>query len=193
MAKKTISQLIKLYFINHPREDLEHGPVVDWVTEQYLKEHKTPPRDIWRGIRKLHQDGYLIKVQDGIYRYDPGFIENRELEDFSPSQKELIFKRDNFRCVICGLGVNDGVTIHADHIKPKDLGGKAEINNGQTLCATHNFRKKNYKQTESGKRMFIRLYEAAKALGDSKTMEFCKEILETYDEYDINGHISWKP
>jgi len=192
MVKKTVTDLIKEYFCAHPNEDLEHGPVVDWVTEQWLKTHSTPPRDPWRAIRALHQKGFLIKVRKGVYRYDPGAVRERELEDFTPEQKEEIFRRDNYRCVICGRGRQDGYEIHADHIIPKDLGGKAEVANGQTLCSIHNLRKKNYKQTETGKRMFIRLYELAKSFGDSKIMRFCKEILEIFEKHHINDHIEWK-
>jgi hypothetical protein len=94
--------------------------------------------------------------------------------------------------LVCGLGREHGLEIHVDHIKPKDLGGKAEISNGQTLCAIHNFRKKNYGQTETGKKMFIRLYEASKSIGDEKTMAFCQEVLEVYDQCNINGHIKWE-
>ena len=36
---KSISDLIMKYFKKHPNEDLQHGPVVDWVTEQYLKDN----------------------------------------------------------------------------------------------------------------------------------------------------------
>jgi len=180
------------YFYAHPNEDLEHGPVVDWVTEQWLKSHDTPPRDPWRVIRALHQKGVLIKVRKGVYRYDPKAVNERELEDFTPEQKEEIFRRDNYRCVIGGRGRQDGYEIHADHIIPKDLGGKAEVSNGQTLCSIHNFRKKNYKQTETGKRMFIRLYELAKSLGDEAMMRFCEEILEVFEKHSINGHIEWR-
>ena len=70
--------------------------------------------------------------------------------------------KKKYKYVICGRGKADGVEIQADHIKPKELGGKAEIENGQTLCAQHNFQKKYYKQTETGKKFFIRLYEVAK-------------------------------
>ena len=82
--------------------------------------------------------------------------------------------------------------MHADHIKPKDLGGEATIDNGQTLCAQHNFRKKNYKQTETGKKMFTRLYELSKAIGDAETQKFCAQILEVFEQNNINGHIEWK-
>ncbi len=191
MSDKTVSQLIKEYFYVHPNEDLKHGPIVDWVTEEWLKTHETPPRDPWRAIRALHQQGFLIKVKKGVYRYDPASVNQRELEDFTPEQKEEIFKRDNYRCVICGRGPQNGYEIHADHIIPKDLGGKAEISNGQTLCSVHNFRKKNYKQTETGKKMFIHLYELSKEIGDINTMRFCEEVLETFEKHHINDHIEW--
>jgi hypothetical protein len=192
MTDKTVGEWILEYFYAHPNEDLAHGPVVDWVTEQWLKSHNTPPRDPWRAIRALHQRGFLIKVRKGVYRYDPTVARERELEDFTPEQKEEIFKRDNYRCVICGRGRHDGYEIHADHIIPKDLGGKAVVANGQTLCSIHNFRKKNYKQTETGKKMFIRLYGLAKSLGDEKMMRFCEEILETFEKHHVNDHIEWK-
>lgn len=193
MVDKTVRELIMEYFYAHPNEDLKHGPIVDWVTEQWLKSHRTPPRDPWRAIRALHQQGLLIKVRKGVYRYDPRAVIERELEDFTPEQKEEIFRRDNYRCVICGRGRHNGYEIHADHIIPKDLGGKAEVSNGQTLCSIHNFRKRNYKQTETGKKMFIHLYELAKSLGDTETMRFCEEILETFEKHHINDHIEWKP
>ncbi len=128
-----------------------------------------------------------------IYRYDPDNTEFKDLEDFNAQQKNEIFKRDGYRCVVCGLGPADGIEIQADHIKPKELGGRAEIENGQTLCATHNFRKKHYKQTETGKKMFIRLYELAIAEGDDKLAEFCETILEQYETHGINDHIKWTP
>ena len=136
-----------------------------------------------------HQEGHLIKIKKGVYKYHPENIRLRVLKEFTPEQKEVIFNRDNYRCVICGLGRADGAEIHADHIKPKDLGGEAEIENGQTLCAPHNFKKKNYRQTETGKRMFIRLYELARKSNDSQTQRFCADILEVYEKNNINGHI----
>ena len=188
---RTIRNLLLEFFKGHVNQEVEHGPVVDWVTTQWLLEHDTPPRDPWRGIRSLHQEGILIKVKKGVYKYDPTAVAYRELEDFTPEQKGLIFKRDNYRCVICGRGPQDGIEIHADHIKPKDKGGKAEISNGQTLCAEHNFKKKNYKQTETGKKMFILLYNLAKKEGDDELMKFCEEILNVFEKNGVNGHIEW--
>ena len=170
-------------------KDIGSSPVVDWVTEQYLKEHLEPPRDPWRAIRKLHQEGKLIKVRKGIYRYDPDYIKEVELFEFPPDIKVEIFKRDNHQCVVCGRGMVDGVELCADHVKPKDKGGDNSIENGQTLCMEHNLMKKNYSQTEAGKRYFIKIYEQAIATGDNKIVKFCKDVFDIYDKYRINGHI----
>lgn len=186
---KTIADLIMEYFRKHPKEDLKHGPVVDWVEEQYFKLYNKKPRDTWRGIRKLHQEGILIKVKKGVYRYDPDRIQHKELYQFPPEIKEAIFKRDGYKCVVCGRGKEDGVEIHADHKIPLDKGGTNTIDNGQTLCSEHNFLKKNYSQTEFGKKFLIRLYNDAIKSNDEKMIEFCKEIFDIYDKYKINGHI----
>jgi len=186
------SDLIMEYFEKNPNREIEHPEIVDWATTEYKKRTGEVLRDPDRAIRKLSQKGQLIKIGKGKYKYDPDFVINRELEDFSPEQKEAIFKRDDYRCVMCGRGRKDGVEIHADHIKPKDLGGKAEIENGQTLCAQHNFQKKNLNQTETGKKMFIRLYELANKCKDDKLKNFCSDVLEEYEKHHINGHVVWE-
>lgn len=188
----TQEEIIKEYFVAHPNKDIKHPEVVDWVTEEYKKRTGNVLRDPDRAIRKMAQSGFLIKVAKGVYRYDPDHVVKRELEDFTEAQKEAIKKRDGYKCVICGLGPADGVEIQVDHIRPKDLGGKAEIDNGQTLCAKHNFRKKNYGQTEMGKKMFVNMYNVAKKLGDDETLAFCTEILEVYEKRKIDTHIVWK-
>ncbi len=190
--KKSIKDLLIEYFKAHPKEDMSHGPVVDWVEIKYKQLYKKKPRDTWRSIRNLHEIGFLTKVKKGIYRYDPDTVEKRELDDFTSEQKAEILKRDEYKCVICGKGKKDGMELHIDHIKPKYLGGKSIIENGQTLCAQHNFIKKTLKQTETGKKMFIRLYELAKKEKNEDLKKFCADILETYERYEINGHIIWK-
>jgi len=180
------------YFKKNPNRDIPHPEIVDWATAEWLAITGKVLRDPDRAIRKLSQNGFLVKVSKGVYRYDPELANKRELEDFSPAQKEAIMKRDNYRCVVCGRGKENGVELHVDHIKPKDQGGRAIIENGETLCAQHNFQKKNYKQTESGKRFFIRLYEMAKSTDDMALKDFCAQILEVYDKNGVNGHIIWE-
>ncbi len=189
---KSIRDLLIEYFKAHTKKDMSHGPVVDWVEARYKRLYNKKPRDTWRSIRNLHEIGFLIKVKKGIYRYDPEATKERELEDFTPEQKEAILKKDDYKCVICGRSKKEGIELHIDHIKPKYLGGKSIIENGQTLCAQHNFIKKTLKQTETGKKMFIRLYELAKSEDNKELKNFCTQILETYERHNINSHIVWK-
>lgn len=172
-------------------QEIAHPEVVDFVTDKWEKLTGTKFRDPDRAIRQLAQEGFLIKIKKGVYKYDPDFVQHRELGDFSPAQKKEILKRDGYKCVICGRGRAEGVELHVDHIKAKDLGGKATIENGQTLCAEHNFKKKNLGQTETGKKMFIRLYELARKNNDENLKQFCEEILQVFEKHNINGHIEW--
>ncbi len=77
-------------------------------------------------------------------------------------------------------------------LRQLNVGGLATIENGQTLCTQHNLRKKKLKQTETGKDMFIRLYELAKKENNQELQEFCIAILNTFEDFNINGHIEWR-
>lgn len=185
----TISDLIMEYFRAHPKEDLEHAPVVDWVEEHYLELYEKKPRDPWRAIRKLYQEGKLIKVKKGVYRYDPDYVHDVELRDFSQKTKEAALKRDGYRCVFCERGEKEGVELTVDHIIPRDQGGTNDVSNAQTLCTQCNLMKKNYSQTGAGKRYFIKIYEKAVANNDERIINFCRCIFNCYDKHEVNSNI----
>lgn len=184
--------IIKEYFEMNPDIEIHTKDVVDWVTSTYLERTGKIFRDPDRGIRSLYQRGFLQKISKGIYKYDPQYAQNKQQQDFTSTQKKEILRRDGYKCVICGASRENGVELHVDHIKPKDMGGLATIENGQTLCSQHNFLKKNLKQTETGKKMFIRLYELAKKENNQKLQDFCIKVLNTFEDFNINGHIEWR-
>jgi 5-methylcytosine-specific restriction endonuclease McrA len=186
---KTVEQLIMEYFEAHLREEVMQGDIAIWVMQEYKKEHGRECLDPWRSVRRLYQEGILIKVRKGVYKYIPELAERKELPDFPPEVKEEIFTRDGYKCVVCNRGKKDGVEIHADHIRAIDSGGTNTADNGQTLCSEHNLLKKNYSQTEAGKRYFIKLYHQAIAKGDKKMIKFCKQIFDAYNKHKINRHI----
>jgi len=189
------TEFVKEWFIKRADRDISHEESKAGIEDDYLKITKKRFEDVDRTIRKLAQIGFLIKIKKGWYRYDPKKAKVRNLEDFSAADKKIILKRDEYKCVICGKGAKEGIDLQVDHIKPKELGGTATISNGQTLCASHNFRKKISSQTETGKKMFIRLLESVKDSEDqnaSRIEKFCEEILKVYDKHDIDGHIDWK-
>jgi len=195
--KKIISQteFVKEWFIKRPNRDISHEESKAGIEDEYLKITNKRFEDVDRSIRKLAQIGFLIKIKKGWYRYDPKKASLRTLEDFTLADKKIILERDGYACVICGKSEKDGVDLQVDHIKPKELGGNATISNGQTLCASHNFQKKISSQTETGKKMFIRLLESVQNSDDknaSKIEKFCEEILKVFEKHDIDSHIKWK-
>ena len=189
MKKTTQLEILMEFFKKHPNKDVAHPQVVDWAVRQWKKKTGEVFRDPDRGIRSLHEKGFLIKVKKGV---NPEKVEYKPIKNFTDKQKKAIFKRDKYKCVICGKGKKEGVELHADHIKPKFFGGKSTVINGQTLCSRHNFLKKNLKQTETGKKMFIRLYKLSKKEQNKRLKKFCSDVLKVYKKYDINGHIDWE-
>jgi hypothetical protein len=193
--QKKISQaeLVRKYFLARPNVDITHEESKKALEEEWLKLTGNRFEDSDRAIRKLKDEGFLIKVAKGIYRYDPNFAHTQELHDFDDKTKKLVLERDNFKCVVCGLGRENGAELHIDHKKPKSLGGLNTIENGQTLCSSHNFLKKNYSQLELGKRIFLRLQEElahSEITPETNLKSFVEEILETYEKYQVDSHIT---
>lgn len=194
MGDKNISQseLIISYYKARPNIEIKHSEVVDWATKEFLKRTGKIFRDPDRAVRKASQAGTLIKVSKGVYMYDPDHAKRDDLYDFTPQQKAEILKRDGYRCVVCGRGNAEGVDLQIDHVKPKDKGGKNTLQNGQTLCGQHNFIKKNYSQTEAGKRFFIKLHEQAKVINDKQMLAFSDAILAVYQKFGYDQQIDQK-
>lgn len=66
MKKITQSEIVMEYFKNHSLRDIKHPEVVDWVTQEYKRRTGKIFRDPDRQIRKLHQQGLLVKVAKGV-------------------------------------------------------------------------------------------------------------------------------
>jgi uncharacterized protein YozE (UPF0346 family) len=52
----------------------------------------------------------------------------------TPTVRFNVFKRDNYRCKMCGRDVSDGVKLEVDHIIARANGGSNEDDNLWTLC-----------------------------------------------------------
>jgi 5-methylcytosine-specific restriction endonuclease McrA len=114
------------------------------------------------------------------------------LDDFDESMRLKVKERDRFSCVVCGLGEKDGVELQVDHITPRSKGGKAQLDNAQTLCGSHNYRKNKLSQLELGDRMFRRLKKNAQAsrtenIDADRVIEFCDEVLAIYKKYGFGS------
>ncbi len=58
----------------------------------------------------------------------------RKRDKISPSVRLQVFKRDSYKCKICGAKSDDGSHLVVDHITPVSRGGTSSIRNLQTLC-----------------------------------------------------------
>ena len=176
------------YFLERPDQNVEHDDIVPWIIGMYQQRFGKFCRDPDRAIRKLHDVGLLIKVSKGVYRFEPDAVSANIVDDFTEEMKMTVKRRDGQRCVVCGLGEADGIELQVDHITPRSKGGRAEIENAQTLCGSHNYRKNNLGQLELGSRMFERLRAQAKSTEQihsesSKVVSFCDEVIEIYKKY----------
>jgi hypothetical protein len=57
----------------------------------------------------------------------------------------LVFRRDSFKCAICGKtpAANPGIELVVDHVTPWSKGGETRLENLQTLCVECNSGKSN--------------------------------------------------
>ena len=199
MPEKKISQIefVRSYFLQRPMVIISHAQAKSDLETAYLTVMGKRLEDSDRAIRKLHGDGFLEKVAKGQYMYNPETSGKKEFDEFTQSEKNEIMKRDGYKCVVCGLGRENGLDLHIDHIKPRSMGGQGVIENGQTLCAPHNFIKKNFSQTETGKKSFIRMLEYVRSHPEdsySNELErFLLDVLGIYEKHGIDGHITWNP
>lgn len=52
-----------------------------------------------------------------------------------------VFMRDGFRCRYCGVSVDSGTVLHADHVIPESKGGPTTLDNLVTACIDCNLGK----------------------------------------------------
>jgi len=49
-----------------------------------------------------------------------------------------VYYRDGYRCVYCGIGVEDGARLTLDHVRSRDRGGNHSPRNVITCCCSCN-------------------------------------------------------
>lgn len=74
----------------------------------------------------VQDDNVKYGKKSWTYDFDKSDNEDEEWEDL----RDLILKRDRYRCIDCGFSKN----LTVDHIVPRHAGGSNEHDNLQTLC-----------------------------------------------------------
>lgn len=83
---------------------------------------------------------------------------NAKAPEYETSKRRCycILERDAFRCVYCGRSsVEDGVTLHVDHVVPRISGGADVAGNMVTACKECNLSKSGKRLDESLERRVL--------------------------------------
>lgn len=95
------------------------------------------------GIIRPKKESFRLAIRKGRLSYEKlrKTVKSRELrKGISLKLRYEIFKRDDFKCVLCGATAQDDLLM-IDHIKPVVKGGLNECENLRTLCRQCNLGK----------------------------------------------------
>lgn len=103
---------------------------IEAIVTMLIRDHKKAKRKQAREKRRLEYQ-------------DRRMANDEEHAKVTRAMRYDVLRRDNFHCVRCGRGREDGVKLHVDHIVPVSRGGKSVMSNLQTLCEDCNCGKGN--------------------------------------------------
>ena len=103
---------------------------IETIVTMFIRDHKKAKRKQAREKRRLENQ-------------DRRMANDAEHAKVTRAMRYDVLRRDNFHCVRCGRGREDGVKLHVDHIVPVSRGGKLVMSNLQTLCEDCNCGKGN--------------------------------------------------
>ncbi len=96
-------------------------------------------------IRDYQEDEINKLLSDGRKAYVDSIKKQNKKNNRTPLTKSIrheVFKKDNYKCVECGITKKE-TSLHVDHIIPVSRGGTDELSNLQTLCKVCNLSKAN--------------------------------------------------
>ncbi len=144
----TLKQSRLLYYEKKLFEKSKLKPIVDFYIHVRLycskingdiydsKHEKFYPEHVLSLIKRLNNKNGCFyndkNIWDALCRVERGRVSNK--------MRFSIYKRDGYKCKICGRGQTSDY-LEIDHIKPIAKGGKSEYSNLQTLCRECNKKK----------------------------------------------------
>ena len=144
-VKNEIEITDKYYYLNLENELIkeQYISIIDEVSFNIVVEYISP-----QGMNRLKKSKSfsIYEVKDREKRITNLTKEQKEYERLllTDSLRYDVFKRDNFKCVLCGASAkDDGVKLHCDHIIPISKGGKTVLSNLRTLCDRCNLGKRD--------------------------------------------------
>lgn len=174
------------HFQKNPNRYIDYDEIRREVSPIYKERYGREYKDMTVVRNLCNHEGLLIRKPKtkGVFKLNPNPKIKSNFE-FSQNDKTQILKRDNYVCSWCGKGINDGIKLVVDHIKPIAQGGTNSIENGQVLCEQHNLIKKGQSEIRSLKDLFQKRFKSAVKVNDQEMINFYTDILKVYKESNI--------
>jgi 5-methylcytosine-specific restriction protein A len=123
--------MVSKYVLDLTMGPLQMGPVVNGVMKIFLVERDL--RALAAGRAEFRPAPYNADFFE-LVALDPNTGRARGKIPIPPLMRLHVFARDGYRCRQCG----SAAALQADHVFPESRGGKLELANLQTLCASCN-------------------------------------------------------
>jgi hypothetical protein len=163
-------------------EQLRHK-IEDAYKRQFGKEFN----DVNRAARGLALQGRIQREPPNkakFYWYDPKL--EPTVEEFDEDDVREILERDGFACAVCKLGPADGVQVSVGYALSTRRGGKLDIRNGRTLCATHRWTLETAQDSDEAQHNWRKLREKLPAIGTPRSHHFWNEFVQLLKKYGID-------
>ena len=127
--------------------------------EELALKYKYSTRQIQRylkhiGFIRTRRESYKLAIKRGRMTYHHLRVDNKTSDirkTINPTQRYRILKRNDFKCISCGLGVKQNAVLQVDHIVELCRGGGNDDSNLQTLCIDCNIGKYHQNSINKGK------------------------------------------
>lgn len=104
------------------------------------------PRSVERiiknaGLTRTKSQAFRLAIKTGRMKYKrlgPGMSAKEFRRGITLTLRYAAFKRDGFKCTLCGHNVEDGMKLEVDHIVRPINGGKNILENLRTICSACN-------------------------------------------------------
>ncbi len=109
-------------------------PVTEPVFEVIVKYESPKGKRLYTDKKSYSLEEFAERYRAAVFVSDAKEGAEYARRKMTDSLRYDILKRDNFHCVLCGRGPEDGVKLEVDHIIPVSKGGATVRENLRTLC-----------------------------------------------------------
>jgi len=171
----------------HPGRKFTPEQLRHKIEDAYLRQFGEPFNDVNRAARNLARRGQIQRepaTKAKFYWYDPKL--EVSVEEFDDDELREILERDGFACVVCKRGTADGVKVFVGYALSTRRGGKLDVKNGRTLCATHRWTLETAQDSDQAQHNWRKLRKKLPMIGVPKSQNFWNEFIQLLKKYGID-------